>query len=40
MSVKECSHECGSHGGQKRALDLLELELQGVVKCLIMGAGT
>lgn len=35
VCVGVCAHECGAYSGQKRALDLLGLELQGIVNCLI-----
>lgn len=31
------AYVCSAHGGQKRVLDLLELELQGVKSCYIGG---
>jgi len=34
-----CEHACRCHGGQKRASDPLELELQAVVNCPIWVLG-
>lgn len=34
VRVWVCAHECGAFWDQKRALDALELRLQGVVSCL------
>lgn len=34
MCVCVCAHESSAFGGHKRVLDLLKVELQGVLSCL------